>query len=259
MYLRREAREPWPWTADPILQQFRFCNVFREDDRVTKWFKDKVRQPLHDWPEVVFATVAFRFFNTIPTGEVMLEQHLFTDWDPDVARDHLSDLKPLITGAYMVKTPVGVAPKLEGLIQILDPIWEDRGSLYEDINGTSLQLAHRRLMKYPWVGPFMAYEIVTDLRHTHALSGAGDINSWANPGPGATRGLQRVSGRKMNEEERLHHMRYLLDLAHREEYWPSQWPEWEMREVEHVLCEFDKFERFRLGEGRPKQRYGDPT
>jgi hypothetical protein len=33
----REYGKPWPWTADPILQQYKFCNVQREDDRVTRW------------------------------------------------------------------------------------------------------------------------------------------------------------------------------------------------------------------------------
>jgi hypothetical protein len=28
-----------------------------------------------------------------------------------------------------------------------------------------------------------------------------------------------------------------------------------MREVEHTLCEFDKYERVRLGQGRSKRRY----
>ena len=35
--LRREAGEPREnWTKDPVFQQGRFLNVFREDDRVTK-------------------------------------------------------------------------------------------------------------------------------------------------------------------------------------------------------------------------------
>ena len=35
--LRREAGEPRDnWTKDPVFQQGRFLNVFREDDRVTK-------------------------------------------------------------------------------------------------------------------------------------------------------------------------------------------------------------------------------
>ena len=32
-------------------------------------------------------------------------------------------------------------------------------------------------------------------------------------------------------------------------------PALEMREIEHCLCEFDKYERARLGEGRPRAKY----
>ena len=34
--LKKEAGEPKPWTSDPILQQYRFCNVRRMDDKVSK-------------------------------------------------------------------------------------------------------------------------------------------------------------------------------------------------------------------------------
>ena len=33
------------------------------------------------------------------------------------------------------------------------------------------------------------------------------------------------------------------------------YPPFELREIEHSLCEFDKYERIRLGQGRPKQKY----
>jgi hypothetical protein len=33
------------------------------------------------------------------------------------------------------------------------------------------------------------------------------------------------------------------------------WPIWEMREVEHTLCEFDKYMRVVNGEGFPRGRY----
>ena len=29
----------------------------------------------------------------------------------------------------------------------------------------------------------------------------------------------------------------------------------EMRDIEHSLCEFDKYERVRLGQGRPRSKY----
>jgi hypothetical protein len=50
-------------------------------------------------------------------------------------------------------------------------------------------------------------------------------------------------------------MGILLSASRLEHNWPHEWPAWEMREVEHTLCEFDKYERARLGEGRPKQRF----
>ena len=30
-------KQPPPWTDDPILQEFKFCQVFREDDRTTRF------------------------------------------------------------------------------------------------------------------------------------------------------------------------------------------------------------------------------
>ena len=253
------------WTPDPILQKFRFCNVFREDDTVTVWFRENVRSKIKDHAKLIFACVAFRFFNTVKTGERMLEHNLFEDWCPERAREVLSDLKPLITAAYMVKTPVGVYPKLEGLIQILNPIWETKEELAHKISNAplrscpTLQRAHELLCEYPWVGPFMAYEAVTDLRHTSVLSHASDILTWANPGPGAMRGLSRIETGdvdiKLTRDSYLPIMQELLELSKLETFWRKEWRPWEMREVEHTLCEFDKYTRVLTGDGTPKQLY----
>ncbi len=50
-------------------------------------------------------------------------------------------------------------------------------------------------------------------------------------------------------------MRTLLGMSRKNfprtiEGWKTR--PWEMREVEHTLCEFDKHERARLGQGRPR-------
>jgi ppGpp synthetase/RelA/SpoT-type nucleotidyltranferase len=45
-------------------------------------------------------------------------------------------------------------------------------------------------------------------------------------------------------------MRELLNIARAEHHL-----DFEMREVEHSLCEFDKYERTRLGQGRPRSKY----
>ena len=35
-YLKRLRGEPWPWKNDPILQQWKFTNVFRACDRTSQ-------------------------------------------------------------------------------------------------------------------------------------------------------------------------------------------------------------------------------
>ena len=53
---RRLAGNPPPWTADPVLQRWRICNVRREDDRTTMWFREHVRDRLEGW-RVIEATM----------------------------------------------------------------------------------------------------------------------------------------------------------------------------------------------------------
>ena len=50
IYLSRVANDPPPWTEDPIFQKYKFCNVFREHDRVTIWLRENWREPYADHP-----------------------------------------------------------------------------------------------------------------------------------------------------------------------------------------------------------------
>ena len=104
----------------------------------------------------------------------------------------------------------------------------------------------------------MAYEVVTDLRHTRYLQGASDIYSWANAGPGAIRGLNRLHGRPVKQglrQEQANQEMLEIMRALGRGLWRSDFPILEMRDVEHCLCEWDKYERVRLGEGKPRARF----
>ena len=48
IYLRKSRGEEYPWTPDPILQKYKFTNVFRENDRTTVWFRENVREGMRD-------------------------------------------------------------------------------------------------------------------------------------------------------------------------------------------------------------------
>ncbi|MCI0561982.1 MAG: hypothetical protein MN733_26135, partial [Nitrososphaera sp.] len=55
------------------------------------------------------------------------------------------------------------------------------------------------------------------------------------------------------EEQCLLEMRDLFDRAQTQ--MPLFMPELELHDIQFQLCEFDKYERVRLCEGRPKSRY----
>ena len=270
--LVRQARAPAPWTTDAILQKYRFCNVFRELDRVTEWYRIHVREPLGNQMEAqVRAAVVFRYLNRIESGAAIRDL-LLADLDWDVFLDRverqLRDIvrtgEPILSAAYMIKTPGGM-DKVAGLRVIWRPILQELQTLIKLLrNNRSLEAANDWLSSFPYVGPFMAYEIVTDLRHTPLLNTARDIHTWASPGPGAMRGACRVQAQSLGSLNRakpkdvehvVNLMRYLQTLSRYVDYWPADWPAWEMRDVEHTLCEFDKYERVRLGEGAPKQLF----
>ena len=262
--LQKEVLElPAPWTDDVILQDFKFCQVYREDDRTTRWFKKHIREPLADNPDVLMATVIFRWFNHIDTGRTLIEHDLLKNWDRKKAIDEITKQPKWITGAYIIKTPNGM-DKVTGVAECISHMWEQRYALLDKIenNPRSLEQCWTWLRDFPYMGPFMAYEVVTDLRHTYLLRDANDIMTWANAGPGAMRGLNRLTGRELGYSKRSHdwvgemndlykivEARLPFSITMRNDM------SYEMREIEGGLCEFDKYSRIVKGEGRTRSVY----
>lgn len=260
---RREKGLPRPWTDDKIFNLWRFCNVHREDDKTTQWFRDHVRNPLTrqgDKIKIAQATTIFRWFNRIGTGEKILDL-LLTQWDTEEAHRRLQSVEPVVTGAYIIKGPDGFS-KLEGVLHCIDLALP---ALEHDVPswGETLKEAWLDLNTIYYLGPFMSYEIVSDLRWTPVLNEAADILTWANAGPGCARGMGWVAhnnpakfnpGSQRDQQTMLELMTQLLGMSRSEEYWPKYWKQWEMREVEHWLCEYDKYCRAESGL-KLKRRY----
>jgi hypothetical protein len=252
------------WTQDPVLQKYRFCNVFREDDRTTRYFRETVREPLRDDPKVLLATIGWRWFNRIETcGSA--KWWTLLGWSREHAERDFRPIQksgvPLVTGAYLIKTPNGT-DKLTGILDCMDKAKNLEGEILWRIRGTNtLMSAHYELMRVPYLGRFMAYEIVTDLRHTYLLENATDIMTWASAGPGCCRGASWVVdggyepisyGTQYGQRKALEVMRDILEESKTKWDWPDR--PWEMREVEHCLCEYDKYRRAQMGQSL-KRKY----
>lgn len=308
VYLCREAG--WPraqWPSDKALSAFRFCNIYRELDTTTVALRRQVREQFLG-PEVFLGTVLFRWFNRVQTcsaifypqqrdGKSAFEVYLETG-DISVVKQAVQQMLggrgPYVTGSYIINTPQGM-DKLDGVLALTDKFnkekWEfeslGRPANWREIADLCISARDTRplrmrelwewLRKFNFLGDFMAYEIVCDLRYTRLLDKAPDIMTWANPGPGAARGLNRIHGRmldrRIDRQKYIEEMQDLLRMSQDSKYWPQwdikpefeltipeplqykDWPSWEMREVEHTLCEYDKYMRVKNLEGQPRQRF----
>ena len=64
IFLNRAMGEPRPWTDDPILDQFKFTNAFRQLDHGTQWLiNELVGAGDTDDSRLLFNIVTFRMYN----------------------------------------------------------------------------------------------------------------------------------------------------------------------------------------------------
>lgn len=262
--LRKAQGGSWPWSSDAILNQYKFTNVKREDDRTTRWMRRNWTEPNahRSAGEILFNCAFFRYFGTSEFAEAAGWQ---SDWDPErivaLAATRKRAGERVFTGAYIVPTLGHRGPKAEAVSRlILDPLWRRRDEIAGIARITrrweAVAVAMRSLPGFGGTG-FMTKEVLQDLMHTPVLNGAVDRDTWCPAGPGARRGLNRLQGRPLtavrSEQFLIAEMVGLLEAARRD--LPPWMPALELHDVQFQLCEFDKYERVRLGEGRPRSRY----
>lgn len=262
IHVRRQAGEPKPWTQDRILRDYKFTNPFRQNDRGTVWLTENFVQPwergeLPGGLDILAFNIAwYRMFNWTGTGALLGWK---TDWVTDDVQDTLERAlnsgNQVFTGAHIVYSPPGLG-KVEAITDVCAEFWKLREQIVERARSTqSLEETYHLLRTVYCVGGFMAYEIVTDYRWTPLLEDAHDIVTWANPGPGAKRGLQRLGYKSTPDGTAIEAMRDILRISQEPGWLWAETPALELRDVEHSLCEFDKYMRVLSGEGEPRSKF----
>lgn len=258
VYLAKNAGQPKPWTKDPILQQFRFCNVYRELDTVTQWIARNWRNPYVGHRNHTAAVVFARMVNWPDTlGDIGFPLR----WGPDrlksIIRARQETGQKTWSAAYIVSTCGRAMPKEEYVVDLVcAEVLRCR-----DFDWRSLANAHRSLSRVDGLGSFMAAQVVADLKNTpgHPLNRAPDWYEWCAPGPGSLRGLNRLLGNgavrtALPPDPFRAHVRKLAEATNAV-IEPLGWAPLCAQDVQNCLCEFDKYERVRLLEGKPRQQY----
>lgn len=259
--LLKEDDNPRPWTKDSILGQYRFCNVHREDDAVTRWLRLNWYPAFTGDPDVWFAAVVARLLNLPESlGEIL---YTLLPWQPRKFKQILEERRIFgqknFNAAYIVSTNGVAMDKVEYIVTyILNPMWKDRKRLRPGLNCT-LSDYHILLTSYNGMGSFLAAQVIADLKYVKGceLVDALDRYSFAASGPGSRRGLNRVMGNGVNSpwKENEWHMTLSVLRVNVNDELMSHGIWLDAQDLQNCLCEFDKYERARLGEGLPKQLY----
>ncbi len=260
IYERRARGEAKPWTQDKILQTYRFCNVYRELDRVTVWIRENWRAPNAEDPDVFFAMVVARLLN-LPTSLEAIGYPV--PWNAahfkKILRERKEAGERVFNAAYMIHSnSTAGLPKTDYLANfVLTPLWKERADA-RPRQGDSLAQFFARLRCYRDMGSFMAAQVVADVKFTPPLTKATDWWAFAAPGPGSMRGMNWVLGRAPNAawkgEEWSAQLKVLatkIDPLVKE----AGMPRISAQDLQNCLCEYSGYCKVKYLGLRKKQLY----
>lgn len=247
---RKERGQPKPWSDDPVFQTTYFCNVHREDDRVTRWLRANW---LVDDRNYEFAMVLARLVNRPSTLEFIGYPYTHNhDWVGRVSKA-LEECSPFWGNAYVVTTHGQRMDKGQYLIGVLQGAHR-----VLPLNGVAGTCAAywRALQGLEGFASFMAAQVVADLKNTsfHPLAHAMDWHTFAAPGPGSLRGLAWYFGEstfpKGQFQDGIEEVRANLEDSCNELIHKIC-----NQDLQNCLCEYDKYMRVSRGTGRSKRKY----
>lgn len=198
----RVAGAPWPWSPDPILQEYKFCNVFRASDRVSQYMIRSVAyNPEPSEPEDrLFQIVAFRTFSNIQTWEsvsaMLGRAPRIDDLRTGAFEEAVSRAREIngriYTGAFILCATNAYGRDLKHLnhVELFKHMFVQSRLGERLLQAPSLEAVYEELHQFPLMGDFMSYQTAIDLNYSDLINFSED--DFTQPGPGAVRGIKKV-------------------------------------------------------------------
>lgn len=259
----------WPLdalTADPVLKKYKFTNIRRRDDRVSKWIIEHLIEPNHQDLNLWFTLLIARLINWPPTLSALLYDGVLPccpyTFDAELFVGSVESCKAktdkVYSSAYMVYPgKEGYANKSEFIAKrVLGEVIQHQASIDTALyHNRTVEAFVEQLSACFGLSTFMAGQVAADLTYAQHLGSAEDLYTYAPIGPGSSKGLNYLHGRRpyagwgqgdfnkalmdVNEKIAVHLL--IEDLT--------------LHDVQNIMCEFSKYCRVVLNEGTPKTIY----
>lgn len=278
-YINKLPQEQW--TNDLILKQYKYTNIYRELDRGTIYWIEKIgnlfKNDLIDFKTMLWQTTIYRLCNRIET----FEEVGFPDFKYyDYTNLHNSFWEKLhkieerkeavMTSAHLTCPTTGGNTKVEGYVTAINDLHKKLDELCLEVKmcKTSKEV-FETLRQVHCVGVFIAYEILCDLMLVESIGETDEKGNfipfkeddWANVGPGAIEGVRMIfpstKGKiniynrmvQLRDEQHKHFERLGIKFNFYEKFTQGHLS---LRSIEHSLCEFQKYWLQRLGLGKQR-------
>ncbi|MFH1010524.1 MAG: nucleotide kinase domain-containing protein [bacterium] len=262
IYRKRKAGSAPPWTDDPILQTYKFTNIFRDLDPGTLYVTNKILPKLTSAEDVIFNLIIYRLFNRIATFDAVGIQSV-TSFDRAAFESRLRELartQPVFTNAHIVSGYAFIPgkDKIEKVCTILEGIHRNIPRMAKDVLvHQDSDFTFNTLHGIKGLGNFLAYQICVDIGYWN--SKLYNESEHVVCGPGCLRGLSRIFRGKYDPVEAI---RYLESVQY-EQFRRLNIDSADLFEgrrlnlmaIEGCLCEFFKYDKALRHEGRPRNRY----
>lgn len=264
-------------TSDPILTEYKFTNAYRASDRVSQYL---IRHVIYredfaaDAENIFFRVLLFKLFNKIETwkalesefGKVTLNRYSFHEFDEFLSTRQDTG-KRNYSAAYIMpsaKDVSGHQRKHSNHLKLLEWMLEKQfpNKLKQS---ASMADGFKLFADAPSLGPFLAYQFITDVNYSPITEYS--EREFVVAGPGALDGISKcfTNSKGVSAADIIRHM-----MEYQQKYFDNLnidfhdlWGrELQLIDCQNLFCEISKYARIAFpdiggisGRTRIKQKY----
>ena len=255
IFIKKLNGDTPPWTNDPILKTYKFCNSYRVNDRVSQYLLKNViyNGKTYKDEDMLFRIILFKLFNKESTWELLLKEFkdiTLSTFDmkeySKVLTNAINNNIKIYNDAYIscATKAFGYDRKHDNHLALLNKMFIIDKVQDKILKCTNMEQAFKIIKSYPLIGNFMAYQLITDINYSDIVDWKEDEFTVA--GPGSLRGIKKCfinKGNLSNEDI----IRYMYN--HQEEEFKRLNLNFktignrklQLIDIQNIFCELDKY------------------
>ena len=200
IFMKKKEGQPAPWTDDPIFQKYKFCNSYRVNDRISQYLLNNVIYNGKEYSpkDTIFRIILFKIFNKEETWELLLKKcgditlESFNQKEyAQILEEAMKQNIKIYNDAYIscATKAFGYDRKHENHLALLNKMFIEDHVDQKIIKAKNMEEGFNILKKYPLIGNFMAYQLITDINYSNVTDFS--ESEFTVAGPGAIRGIKK--------------------------------------------------------------------